>query len=406
MPKKNKKRKAGNSKKGGGYKKFLLDMQEVLDQAGLSVRISEIPNGFKRMLYDHRVRVANPVAANALVSSRELKNIATKTKSYYRQKKIKFTEASSSTYQLMLLHCFTSVRLIMMKKELGKNDPEVYRMKQATDDLFKAFYANFIADYFRIITQLGNPCHKYFGMIMRPAAIVKDNPMMELVIEIYGVPARKLSLLVDGIKRPAYQLGKPMAREEPVEWLTVNSSLLGDYYPGKQSVLEVYIQSHVMERLSQRLDLLDRAAINYLIWENTQTITKFEIYKGYLLLPVKLLQVKVGYLLAKIVEDKILFRTFLFITHRLTPEGDKLAELTGLDKQDIMYWRIDRLSSFVNFNEEAYQGLLELFRQSGIEDFSTLREQDFDIDRLQSVNLDGLMEYLKGGRQDDHLCKS
>ena len=43
---------------------------------------------------------------------------------------------------------------------------------------------------------------------------------------------------------------------------------------------------------------------------------------------------------------------FVSITHNFSPEGDKLKEISGLGKHDISYWRIDRLSTFVNLDGE------------------------------------------------------
>ncbi|HKL31168.1 MAG TPA: hypothetical protein VJ919_01470, partial [Tangfeifania sp.] len=133
--------------------------------------------------------------------------------------------------------------------------------------------------------------------------------------------------------------------------------------------------------------------------ENTHTITQFEFYKGYVLLPVMLYDVKVGYLMAKVVKDKVLFRTFLFITHNFSPEGDKLKEISGLGKYDISYWHIDRLSTFVNLDGEKYKELLDLFQKAGIKNFEQLKEKGFDIDNLQTVNLDGLMNYISKGKE-------
>jgi hypothetical protein len=251
-----------------------------------------------------------------------------------------------------------------------------------------------------MITQLSNPCYKYYGVKLRTAALHKDKPMLEIVIDAFGIPAPKNTMLIDGVKRPTYQLGKATAKE-PVVWITVNKNVLGDYYKGTKEELDVYIQSHAMERLSQRLDLLNKGAINYLLWENTHSIKQFEFYKGYILLPVLLYDVKVGYLMAKVVEDKVLFRTFLFITHNCSPEGDRLKKISGLGKHDISYWHIDRLSTFVNLDENKYKDLIELFDEAGIKDFQQLKEKDFDIDQLQAVNLDGLMEYIEQGKGGD-----
>ena len=147
------------------------------------------------------------------------------------------------------------------------------------------------------------------------------------------------------------------------------------------------------------MDLLNREAINYTLWENTHTISKFENYRSYLLLPFKVFDVKIGYLVANIISEKLLFRTFLFITHRGTPEGDRLKALTGLGKHDISYLCIDRLSTFANLDEEKYPGLIRLFCGAGLENLMRLKDKDFHIDSMQSANLDGLAEYMARGKQ-------
>lgn len=403
--KKNKKKKKPHQPQMGGYKKFLIDMQEALNFIRVDIKLQDIPGEYKRMMYDFRLRISNPVAANALISPKELKNIADKTKRYYRQSIHDSKGHSYSTYQLMLVQCYTSVRAKMYEKEFGDaHHPHVVEMKNIASRMFTTFYSNFILQYFRIITQLSNPCYKYYGINIRPAALYKKNPMFEIVVEAVGVPAPKYMMLIDGLKRPTYRLGKAHA-EEGVEWIKVNKKSLGGYYQGEKEVLDVYIQSHAIKRMAQRLDLLGKGAINYLLWENTHTITQFQFYRGYILLPVLLYEVKVGYLMAKVVEDKVLFRTFLFITHNFSPEGDKLKEISGLGKHDISYWRIDRLSTFVNLDGEKYKELLDLFQQAGIKGLEHLKEKDFDIDQLQSVNLDGLMGYIKKGQEHEKFQK-
>jgi len=401
MSKRNKKKKKKNPQpQMSGYKKFLIDMQEALKFIRIDTELQNIPGEYKRLMYDYRLRISNPVAANALISPKELKNIADKTKRYYREQNIDDKKGNRySTYQLMLLYCFIAVRTKMLEKETGdKNHPQVVEMKKTSDGMFKTHYTYFLLHYFRIITQLSNPCHKYYGVKIHVAAIFKDNPMLEIVIKAVGIPTPKRMILIDGVTRPAYRLGKAHA-EELVEWIKVDKKSLGGYYRGKKEVLDVYIQSHALKRMAQRLDLLGKGAINYLLWENTHTITQFEFYKGYVLLPVMLYDVKVGYLMAKVVKDKVLFRTFLFITHNFSPEGDKLKEISGLGKYDISYWHIDRLSTFVNLDGEKYKELLDLFQKAGIKNFEQLKEKGFDIDNLQTVNLDGLMNYISKGKE-------
>ena len=48
-----------------------------------------------------------------------------------------------------------------------------------------------------------------------------------------------------------------------------------------------------------------------------------------------------------IIEGKIVIRTFLFVTNNGTPEGKKLAQITGLQKLDKKYLALDKLSTFM-----------------------------------------------------------
>lgn len=57
-----------------------------------------------------------------------------------------------------------------------------------------------------------------------------------------------------------------------------------------------------------------------------------------------------------------MLRTFLFITNEGTPEGEALARLTGLQKQDKQYLAIGKLSTFMNaklFESEEFCRLLK-----------------------------------------------
>jgi hypothetical protein len=176
--------------------------------------------------------------------------------------------------------------------------------------------------------------------------------------------------------------------------------LLGNHYLGTEKELEVYIQSHALKRFRERLDVLNSDAINYLLWENTHTIEKIEVYRGFLLHPIKLFDIKIGYLVGKIVDDKLLFSTFLFITHSCCPEGDQLKKNTGLGKQDISYWHIDRLSTFINLKEENYPQLIRLFDEAGMGDVKELKNKKFDIDSLQDANLEALMHYINKSKEN------
>jgi len=189
------------------------------------------------------------------------------------------------------------------------------------------------------------------------------------------------------------------------KWLTIPAFMLRDHYSGKKEELDVYIQSHALRRLQERLDLLSKEAICHSLWQNTVDIMYMCSYKGYLYLPFTLYDVKVGYLVANIVDDCILFRSFIFMTHNSTPEGDKLRKLSGLGYTDISYWKIDRLSTFVNIDKDKQSDLLNLFAEAGMDGLDCLIEKDFGIESLEAANLDKLMDYIRKGKNREKVQK-
>ncbi len=394
---KNKKRK-NNSKANtlGGSKKYLSDLQVTLEATGLDFPLGKLSAKYKRMLYESRIRFLNPRSGNSEVKTQELKEITLQTRKYFMSKIISFRGSIISIYQCMLI-CSTCMVMYELAKRRcdDKEDIKISESEEIFKKLSQSTFANIMQMYLKVTTRLSNPCYKYFGFEFDLKANDNDN-IVEAIVEIYGFPAQKSMICIDGKTRPTFRLGKcPL--QGGIEWVSLDRSILGSYYTGDKSTLDVFIQSHVIERISERLDLLDKEGINYLILQNTYAIEQFEFYKGNLLLPVILFEVKVGYFVGKIVDNRIIFRTFLFITHNNTPEGDRLSELSGLGKQDISYWGIDRLSTLLNVDPDNHEELISLFQKAGIEDFMQLKEQNFSVENIQAVNIDGLLEYVKKG---------
>ena len=389
----NKKKKGQGEQQQGPYKKFLNDLQEVFSIIFTDMKMSELSNDYRRMMFDFKYIFQSPKAFNEFVSSAELKIIGEKARTFFHTRDMDHKDMNLSAYQLHLLWCYLQVKVYKKEKEIGSRDAEVSELFEQAEKICNVFYCKYLVDYFKIVTQLSSPDHKYLGIAVRSAALFKENLKMEIVIEVYGFQARKSMMEVNGHKRPAYRLGKPLGTK-PIEWISMDVSLLGKHYKGNKKELQVYIQSHALKRFKERLDILDQGGINYLLWTNTSTITHIEIYRGFLLLPIKVFDVKIGYLVGNIVEDKFLFSTFLFITHSCCPEGDLLKKITGLGKQDISYWHIDRLSTFMDLQADKHPELIQLFNEAGLGDLKELRNKKFDIDTLQDANLDAFTTYI------------
>jgi hypothetical protein len=173
----------------------------------------------------------------------------------------------------------------------------------------------------------------------------------------------KESLEINGHRRSIYRI-----------WLTINKVFLPMTRTPQQLgmdglmqefPLKVYIQLHALERLDERLGNHFRQ-LSYLYV--LDALLKKPVVVGHdhgLLFPVILGPTKLGYLKAVIIGDKLVVLTFLFVTNNGTPEGKKLKDLIGLQKEDKKYLGIDKLSTFIKSDIKQDEKLKALFCQAG-----------------------------------------
>jgi hypothetical protein len=129
--------------------------------------------------------------------------------------------------------------------------------------------------------------------------------------------------------------------------------------------LKVYIQQHAIDRMNERLGSRF-AFLAYVHVMVVLLVKPIELEKGKsFLFPVQHGKITVGYLKADLFGDKLIIRTFLFLTNNGTPEGKRLNELVGLQKADKKYLGIDKLSTFINSDLGRDKELKELFCKAG-----------------------------------------
>lgn len=392
--KKNRKKKAAVSQQNGGYKRFITDVTKVVSKVFTGNSSMPMSAGFKRMMYETKLTIRNAEPYNDKVSSKECKAITEKFRYYYRTEPYEVPGKIKTLYEMHLLYSYVNARANEFKKKAGANDPDVISYRDNASGVFKLFFQYYYLSFLRTMLQFSSPDKKYFSVDIRIGHPIKSNPKAEIVAELYGHNAITKYFEINGINRPAYKLRTPMAQEPFIRDITfLNTSLHLNTIKGTYT-LNAYIQSHALKRIQERLDNLDHRAIQYSLWQTITQKGDFIIHKGYKLLPFILHEIRVGYLLATVIENTVVFRTFLFITHNSTPEGDMLREQTGLAKEDIKYWKIDRLSTFLKLDSEKQPQLFELFSNAGLGDLVKLRSKQFDIDSLQVGSIDGLLDYL------------
>ena len=156
---------------------------------------------------------------------------------------------------------------------------------------------------------------------------------------------KEVVLEIDGRKRPCHALGWPLI-DGTVAWGTVSGKTLGINGSLAGLKLDMFIQSHALLRLRERIDVGPESDL-YLSFYQSVEFPKYHILKpGTALLEYRILDIILGYFVVEAIDGIALVRTFLFVTSSGTPEGDKIDQILGSCKIDKVYLGLDKLSTF------------------------------------------------------------
>ena len=186
-----------------------------------------------------------------------------------------------------------------------------------------------------------------------------SNEGLQLTVKGEAIESRMF--VVNKFPRPAFRVGSLLSFS--VNWCSVNRSLF-EKSSNLSSEIPVFIQSHALKRMEERLDSIAPCHSYGYVFISLEK-PKVTWFRGSLLMDFIFANKKLGYLVVEIIENALLIKTFLLLTHDNTPEGEKHKELTGLSKFDIQYWAIDRISTFANSDLGDNEELKSLFEQAG-----------------------------------------
>jgi len=208
-------------------------------------------------------------------------------------------------------------------------------------------------------------------------------------------PALKYFKFPDG-SRPAFRVSWYFIIDRFVE-VTIKSSLWNRDTPFVDLRLAIYIQSHALQRLWERIDVYPHSEVQVNMIISLVNPVIIRTGKNTGLIEYRINEHKYGYLVCEYIDGDILIKTFLFLTNNGTPEGQKLNELTGLKKEDKKYLAIDRISSFIASNIEQNELLKKLFMECGCESLVHAAEHlQFEKEKFSKLEVSTLIaEYIK-----------
>jgi hypothetical protein len=225
-----------------------------------------------------------------------------------------------------------------------------------------------------------------------------------VTINTHPLEIRKIT--INGETHSAIQTGMISYPDDQPVFIPYTLSLesLHVNTPFAKLELPVYIQQHALNRMRERIGNTTPCFYYNIL---TGAILRKEavfLTKNRLLLACYTGEMKLGYFLTEMVEGILLIRTFLLLTNSGTPEGDKLAQLTGLETSDRQYLSIDTLQGLAHSDITQNETVSQLFHKAGCASILQLCEKiNTDpgmmwlLDKSQPKNIvaDLLAEYLK-----------
>jgi hypothetical protein len=222
----------------------------------------------------------------------------------------------------------------------------------------------------------------YFVLGSRHTAAGK--PVMQVTLHCRQ-PA-KISIDVDGAPRPAFRctLFANIKGLQEVSW---PASELGVRFGPAE--FPVYVQKHVLEQLRRRIPFATAVSVTIslekpkIIKQSNSSFLVEYLCSGH----------KLGYFAGNVLADKVLLKTFLFLTMQGTPEADLLYRKLRLMRSDIEYMHLDELSLFSSPAVRKDVQLKRLFEECGCGHLLKLDTEDLAGQWSQS-DVETLRKYL------------
>lgn len=351
-------------------KDYIYQMRRFADMLGGEGTFALFPPQFIEASYSFRVLPLKMVVKNTIEFSEHNQRVFWKTmKGLLKLKRYNF-EYNGKEFEpeFFITSGFSLLSLLNYARKSSTEEPWcIELMKRIPSDISQLLFEKSYQALFSIASFMYfwyfnfDDSRFWFNFDLKVA--VEGSKLTQNVLEVYAEPVEPRYFTIAGNKRPAYQVGWPQS-QTGVRYAELDPTLFGSEFDGLDKA-SVYIQTHALNRLAERLDSLEKQELLSSVYASLLDPVVVRQEKGKILLSYRILSTKMGYFTAEYIDGAVLIHTFLFITNNGTPEGQKLNELTGLGKLDKKYLTIDKLSTFINSDISTNEKLKDLFIKAG-----------------------------------------
>lgn len=218
---------------------------------------------------------------------------------------------------------------------------------------------------------------------------------LQNILNIFSHETESTRVEINEHPRPIKRVGWAFAFTG-LDWITLKPSVFKIKSPFPDIPINVYIQSHALQRLSERIDCFQTGVVQYYMFLSLRDTKVFYDLHHNILVEFRISNTKAGYFRVDMVEGMIVIRTFLFVTNSGTPEGQKLEQNTGLQKLDKKYLAIDKLSTFMTSDIGNNQEVRNIFVAAGCKCLIDLYEEMNPLvtKRSKQFDVNLMLKYL------------
>jgi hypothetical protein len=230
--------------------------------------------------------------------------------------------------------------------------------------------------------------------------LLNDEDQSYIKLILHREPVEVRSIQFNGIYRKVYKLGFPLGNT--IKRLTIDAQTMKMDSVNPDKVWDLYIQGHALQRLYERLDHEDSYEVQMdLLFSLMKPRVHIMDYKKRMIEYRIMEDKKVGYLVSEVVDDVVVIRTFLLLTHNHTPEGEKLKELLNTTKTDMKYWAIDRMSTFIASDISRNEALKSRFIEAGCGDLFDINYASRELMGQNIEQAEAMVKYFGLDEEDD-----
>jgi len=251
------------------------------------------------------------------------------------------------------------------------NLPE--QMQQQVSEKVEAFISSkgcIIGDYLIIIQMITLHITKFnfrvYGFLWDGWTVSEKDFSMTCPIFITSTHSQQINFNYWKVHHTAYRLGIGTNMIDSPVWVKTSSSSI-DTNDSNDRSLSVYIQSHALARIKERLDIMAAYTQRISLFNSVLDCKLVTTFKGSTLISFRDEHERIlGYIPFTIDGDNLILLSFLPLCSPNVPEGIHLCKILDMTKDDLIFLGMDKLSFYQNTDFDANPRLKVALKKAGM----------------------------------------